>query len=320
ILQGSLVIASGTGTNSATRTWASPTVLQGEQSYDVRVRVRESSGFWSPWDTQTILVQFDPPPEPTASVEWVAAGYYEVTGQTQSDGVLPDPVTLNLERSANGGPWQILAEDLGLEFTYFDWTAPMVGYIQYRVTAVSALPSTASTIVDSDRLPEDACEILLSGGDGYAVVARLLYEQRRQITAGRRRVLNEFDGRANPVSTSGLGTPLEFSVTATLAPIPDCGDGSKPVVTVQDLITLAELPGTHLYRDHEGFTFACHLSPIQIDPGFMGQVSFTVTRTDSPTQEQLLAISRYTGPMIVETRPGVYTVVGGDFVEGQVGE
>lgn len=57
------------------------------------------------------------------------------------------------------------------------------------------------------------------------------------------------------------------------------------------------------------------LSPASVDYTYLGDLSFTATRASGGTPAQLAAISAFNGPVIVESPPGEYRIIGGETIE-----
>ena len=62
------------------------------------------------------------------------------------------------------------------------------------------------------------------------------------------------------------------------------------------------------------------LSDLQYDETYLGDVSFSVVRSDGGTEAQRSAIGAYVGPYLVESPAGEYRITGGTMVEVSPGE
>ena len=290
IYQGDTLIASGTGTTETT--WPTGNVLQNGNAYTVRVRVRENGRLWSDYDTANITVAF---PVPLASVvvptwDW-EQGFLNLAVQAQSNGVAPDAVSTDISRSIDGGAtWTTLVTGLNATTDYQDWTAPVAGTLIYRVTAVTALPSATVTefTVATDPVGRT---VYLSCGPGYTTCVRLRFDSELTVTLGSDVVLNRYAGRRRPVSTSGIGLEESVSVSATVLSAVEAGaefpiDGSVASV----LRTVFSSIGPRLYRDTQGLTMQCSVSPMSLQLKRLGKVSFVATRCDDASADQLATI------------------------------
>lgn len=295
---GSALIAEEAGTNETS--WTTGDVLDDGASYTAKVRVRESSGLWSAWDEVTFSVVYDQPLPPVVTAEWRSdEGQVAVVLTAQSDGVAPETESISLERSLDGGlSWQLLEEGLGLNTEYADWETPADGEVQYRATAISALPSKASatTSLVIDGLADPV--VWISGGPGFATVARLRYDPKVSGTTGRERVLNRYAGRSLPVESSGVGTPRSLTVKAFILP---GGDSS----TREELEAVVALPGPHLYRDPDGRRLYGSLSDVSWSRDLDGttEVQLTITEADPGTAGQRTGIDGY-----AEVAAGIYSI------------
>ena len=319
VRSGSLVIA-GTSGSGTGRTWQSPAVFEDGGVYSWRVRVRDSKSVWSDWTPQqSFTAEFIPPNDPSAVVEWYRDGYVRLDLLAVNDGTSPDTVSMTVRRSIDGGEWVLLAEGLDPETEYLDWTATVAGENCYRITAVTAAGAT-STITECVVVGGPDCDrdVYIGGGPDLGMVVRFGLADTVSVTTGRQRVLNEFDGRFDPVETSGPSVPYSINVKAKIPPPVECGDlGVSDPRLVERVF---HLPGPHLYRDWTGRHMFVSLSPLQYDEAYLGDVSFSVTRADGGTEAQRSAIGAYVGPYLVESPDGEYRITGGTMTEVNPGE
>ena len=305
--------ADGSGTSTS---WNSGPILQNGQTYTFRARVYDNIGTASDWDEVTFTVDYTPPLEPEVQGQWYDEGFVMLQMTPVNDGVAPETTSFTIERQIDGGLWVTLATDLPTDTEYLDRTAAPNGTNTYRVTAVSDLPSMASTTYEV--VTTQNCYLYLNGGPGLSVIARLRVIRSRSLSTGRRRVLNEYAGRFAPVETSGQMVPWEMSVSATMMPAGGCSSIEQS--DVDELEMLFSLPGPHLMRDGEGRYETVTLSELSADLLYLGDVSFTMTRSSPATSEQLAAIMAYVGPVLTEGPLGEYRVVGGTTTSGDQGE
>lgn len=181
----------GAGTSQALAT-----VLPDGSAWLVLVRVRSTSGQWSAWDSSLIGVDYPEPAAPVVSATWLPeTGSVAISITNPDDGGLA-VVRNSVERSIDGGAWVLVATDVAPGGSVVDTTSAVMGASTYRVTAYSALPSAATTVVDLhiDAGADDS--LWLSRGPGYGAVGRahrsiaLSYdvgpaEQAEQLYAGR---------------------------------------------------------------------------------------------------------------------------------------
>lgn len=254
----------------------------------------------------------DTPDTDTTIYSWT--GTPHASASTATLKIAPETVEMMLERSVDGGPWENLGTFPGKGTTHLDWTAPVVGRVVYRATSVTALPSSASTEFALDIEPE-MCDrpVYISGGPSFALVARLESIDTHSVTVGRQRALNQYAGRTSPVESSGLVVDTAVSVKAKFLPEQECDGCAR--VSRNDVEQIFSLAGPHLYRDSEGRTMYAFLSPASIDYTYLGDLSFTATRASGGTPAQLAAISAFNGPVVVESPPGEYRIIGGETIE-----
>ena len=292
------LVASGAGTDDAAL-WSTGNVLVDLGAYDVRVRLRESSGLWSDWETQSFTVDFPEPNESTVTAAWQdGLGYARVDVEAVSGGGLPETVSHDIARSTDGGfTWTVLAEGLGTVTSLSDWEAPSAGTYLYRVTAHSAVPSMIHTVVEV-TVADIAVNrgVWISGGEDYEQACHIPFDISISADTGRSRVLNEFDGRVVPVETSSTHVPLTITVSGSL--IPDKYNSTANGVTVatrDELEALFAVPGTHLYRDPAGRVVYGTVSSLRWsrDPGGQGELSFSITRSQRSTSEQSSSLAGY---------------------------
>lgn len=282
-------IANASGAD-ASSSYTTDEIFANGGSYTITVDAQGSSGLWAAPDAANVTVSYALPllPDVTVTPD-LAHGVVELLVSSQSDGVAPETVDLLIERQlANESTWETLASNVGTSTDLIDNTAPLVGAIQYRISSISALPSMNSTTVSvtgaATDLPTDSTSIL-SGGPGFSQLARFVATPQADMTVGRERALNQFDGRTLPVSTSSTFIDRSVAVTAKLLPAIDDIDA-----TYESLETLFTLPDPFLYRDALGRRLFCSLSAGALPSAFLAAVTFTVTEIDAGTSDAQLAL------------------------------
>lgn len=316
VSDGSDIVWDQSGSGATSQVTTGPIFGNGDR-VRVHVQVMESMGLWSPWDSVDVVVAYAPPLAPQVqTIDQLERGFVEVIAEAQSDGEAPDTVSLRLERQIDEGPWELLGDDLPLSVDIIDWTPTIGGTNRYRVTAVSALPSTASTTAEVSRSVSGsqlACAVIVAGGPSFGVTCFFSAATASDLTVGRDRTLTQYAGRRWPVETSGLQTPRVVAARAFL----DAGGQDATRDQVQQLF---EMPGPHLYRDSLGRRFWCSLSSVTLPAEYTGEISFSATQADPGTLAQQASIAEYTGAVIVEASPGEYVILGGSTLEQSPGE
>lgn len=257
-------------------TFATP-VLDG-LAYSVSLIVQDSSALWSLVDTVNFTVDYLPPElidvqvtydEDTGSVGIVLIPLGPVGGES-----VP-AVTVDIERSIDGGPWVMIAEGIPPDSSVVD-TAPSIhGETCYRVTVHSDLPSS--------RQQEPVCVTTTEGDNGYInagpgfdEVFVIECELVVASTASREKALYHFAGRPRPVEFSGQSLNRVLSVKGGIT-----GDPT----TVYMMEALGQTPGIVLWRDPSGRRMWASIGEVQCQQVSMfvpnyWEVSFALTEVD----------------------------------------
>lgn len=179
-----------------------------------------------------------------------------------------------------GASWELVASGLPLNATVTDPECLVGAPTLYRVTAVSALPSSAATTVELQAQPNRS--IYISGGDGYSTVARLHYKPNTTITPS---LVDQeehyFSGQTDPTVYEGEATSIIIQATAILLPTRVTPEGGGTTSIGSTLLRLATMPGVKLFRDGRGRRIYGRLYSVQVDEheDDTGSVSFTVKQT-----------------------------------------
>lgn len=314
---GGALVRTAAGTDQTQ--WQSPAVLVNGADYTWTVRVRDSNGQWSVWDAETFSVAFVPPNPPTVGLSWRDEGYVLIDVEAVGGGGAPDTEHVTIERSIDGGPWEVLAENLPPTSEYLDWTASASGVNAYRVTAYSDLGAAAATVETIET--GSTCGVWIGGGQSFARTAFLPVWTERDFTGGRERTLHHFDGQTSPTEVSGPAVPHAFSISGMLSDIKVCSGGGPVVTGDRDALTgIFDLPGPHLYRDDDGRYIWVSLSDLTFSDTWPANFSFTVTRAQPATVDALDSIWSTQPPFIAQVRPGEFTIYGGSTLNPGPGE
>jgi hypothetical protein len=185
-----------------------------------------------------------------------------VAGGTVSrafDGNSSDEVAteyMSVERSIDGMTWEPVAAALVGESVIQDGEGLSFGSTWYRVTAVSDLPSVATTTVEVVSASD---ALWLSGGIGFGVTARLPFNPEVAHEGGRQRSGQRYEGRSLPVAYAGEQLSRVVRASGMLR------DDSPETVTVDDLLELVQDPSpVHLFRDPDGRRIYGMISPVSV--------------------------------------------------------
>lgn len=274
------VLASASG-SGATASWRSPKRLADGEAVALFVR-GSAGGVWSEWAESTVLAEFVPPAPPLVEAYWdegqggislsVAA---QAVDPERPGVVLPDAVSLSVERSVDGGlTWELVAEGLVPDVEMFDWESVSFGTTAYRVTAFSDVGAGSVTFRE---VQANSGALWLSGGDAFELVARLPFDPEVGVTVSRARSSRRYEGRPRAVAYAGEHLTREATASGTLL------DGDEEVASRAHLetVALAEAP-VHLYRDPTGARLYGVLSEVSWDRSFDGvwAYGFSVDETD----------------------------------------
>lgn len=204
-----------------------------------------------------------------------------VSGGTVSrafDGNSSDEVAteyMSVERSVDGVNWEPVAAALVGESVIQDGEGLSFGSTWYRVTAVSDLPSIATTVVE---VVSDSDALWLSGGIGFAVTARLPFNPKPEITPGRARAAFRYAGRPLPVAYAGEAVARQVNVSGRMF-----DNAGEVAAGVEAMTALAQHPSpVHLFRDPDGRRIYGMVSDVPMPRETVGvwAYSFTLTETD----------------------------------------
>ena len=163
-----------------------------------------------------------------------------------------------LDRSIDGGTtWERVADQLPTSTTVTDPECLSAGVTLYRITAISALPSSAVSIGELDV--EDGA-MWLTGGDAFTHVVRLPYNPTVKISTGLvERVVQHFAGRTLGVEMTGTARQRTVTIGSLLVE-----DDTSESSSTADVEALSYLPAPILYRDPDGRRIYTSLTSIDI--------------------------------------------------------
>lgn len=242
--------------------------------YEIRVRVRDGAGLWSPWDSTVFTTDFPLPPAPVVTATWDAE---QGTVIAQIDNPEPGPgevsATSNeLLRSLDGEEWVPAVAVAGINTATADQTVPVGVPVMYKAVAWSDLPSSAEGAVVTITTPSDAG--YWSAGEGFGSTVTMEYGNggapRADATLGLvDKTLHYFAGRELPVEMSGVGR-TKTSAVSFLITTPD---------QLRAVKEMAFMPAPHLIRIPGGELLYCSISEVSLPRVFIDlhEVTFTAT-------------------------------------------
>lgn len=280
---------SGSGTGS-TATFAYP--LVNGSDYLVRVRARSGAGLWGGYAEQAVSFDLLPP----APIDLTAT--YDMCLAVMNLALIPQDAEAGevsadyakIERRVAGGDWVTLTESVAVPVNFADPLPLTNGVNEYRVTSISQSPSyLVNAVVEAaggDGVPGAKHWVLLSWGDGFGNTLRFQGNPKTGSRSGRRRAVQEFLGREDPVlllgenrtSTVNASGDLRYDATCPVTDLAGCAYDSS----VREWEEAGREAGVVCYRDYTGRRFFGMVSEVDANdtmwPGY-GTLSFNVTKT-----------------------------------------
>lgn len=229
------------------------------QTYIIQVQAA-TGNVWSTWASQTFDTLFVPPAAPAVTSEWSEATGAMTLVITEVAGPVA-VVSFDVERSTDGGTtWTTVLTGATLDgsdsITYEDYECLSCGATMYRVTAWAASGAAAST---EHEAVSDSLAVWLGGGLGFANCARLPFSPSVNLTAGRARSLQRYEGRSHGVPYAGEQLAQVVEVSGRLL------HGDPDVASVAAMIDVAQdKEPLHLVRDPDGRCVAGVLSQVRL--------------------------------------------------------
>lgn len=257
------------------------TVLPDASEWDVTVEVRDGAGLWSTPDTVTFTVAYEPPPTPTLAVLYTPETGSAALTVTNPVPVSPEVATdhNDVYRSVDGGTtWVLIGDALPENATMVD-PLPLVGGVTlYKVTAVSATPSSATSAdVELDTTSETVHKswCFANWGDGFVQGVRLRAGVITNASTSRDKVLQHYSDRPDPVEYAGSPRAHSIAISARLAPTIS-GES-----TWDELEALADIPAPVCWRDPTGRRVFGSTGAVGVSSEGIEQIgTVTLTRTD----------------------------------------
>jgi hypothetical protein len=228
------------------------TALADGASYTVTVAATSAAGLASDADSQAFTVAYLPPAAVFVAPAFdatVGAMTLTVTGDDPVGGVTVAISTVDVQRRINGGAWLTIATGLTLgavggvlTVILTDALPITVGTNTYRVIAFSATPSSTMS-AEVDAVTAETTWGYLSGGSGFATVARFRAMPSFTPSASRAKAVYHFAGRPKPVQLAGEALSFTLAVSGKLT-----GDSG----TAADFEALGQAEGVHCWRGPDG--------------------------------------------------------------------
>jgi hypothetical protein len=269
-----------TGVNQNVRSINFTTVGQDGEQYILAVEVQDAAGLWSPRVEVLVTVDYLPP-----EIIEVEATYHPENGtislllipQGPIPGVsVPAVLVPLIERQIDGGDWTPVAVNVPIDATVIDVSPTTRGTNTYRITIVSALPT--SLIIDPAAVVEvnERDHGFISWGPSWGQTLVLECDMAISTDTERAKKLYHFAGRILPLEFAGLAQTHEVSIKGTITGNP---------TTIQEIETFARFAGIVLWRDPTGRRTVGSVGPVSaslVDPSLpdVWEVSFTLTQTE----------------------------------------
>lgn len=229
-------------------------------TYTVVVSVRDGDGVWSLESSQVFTVDYADPPIPTIEASWdVDLGAVVVLIEHPAPAVGEVDVDhCQVWRSANAEDWVLIADGVPPSTAVTDYIPALDTVNYYRVTTVSALPSSKDSV--SVPVVTDSEGWIFINGDpliagSFSSVMKLRYNPAVDVGTSRDRVRHHFAGRARPVEFSGEAENVSISLTTDLL------DDSA---TKEDAEAFAKFPAPLCYRDPGGRRLFVSINDVRI--------------------------------------------------------
>jgi hypothetical protein len=262
-------------------------------SYLVAVRARSGAGLWSNWATQVTAFNLLPPAGTTLDGSYQpcsGAVILSIAPVAPVDGVNVTTATVTIERRVAGGDWVELVSGLVVP-TDFEDTLPLThGLNEYRVTSLSALPSSLvgpvlSVMGTDGDTSGDPLWAWVSWGDNFQTVLKVHGDLDISETTGRLKATQNFLGRTRPVALIGQNTARSIVVGGALHWNDRCvlDDGCTFDSAPDDWHEAGQMSEVVCYRDYTGRRFFGLLSDVTVGDGIwptQAKVSFGVTEVD----------------------------------------
>lgn len=246
--------------NGAETSYVIPSPVADGATYTVFVSVRDGDGVWSVESSQVFTVDYADPPVPIIEATWdVDLGAVVIliehpapeAGQVDAD-------HCQVWRSANAEDWVLIADGVPPSTAVTDYIPALDTVNYYRVTTVSALPSST----DSSAVPvvTDSEGWIFLNGDpsvagSFSSVMKMRYNPAVDVGTSKDKVRHHFAGRARPVEFTGEAENVSISLATDLL------DDSA---TKEEAEAFAKFPAPLCYRDPGGRRLFVSINDVRI--------------------------------------------------------
>lgn len=247
-----------------------PIVLENNTAYTVSMRVWDAAGLVSTPDAATFTTDFLPPPTPLVTATWLT-DTAAVELQISNPIGVPAATHNLVERSLDEGATWVEFGTSPLNTSWVDPTPHLRDVTQYRVTAISELPSASTPVVVSVTGASQSAWI--NYGPGLEQTFEIPYNLviPGDLTATSQ--LHEFLGRANLVPVYDLAMPHTRTVSVAGVSMPE----------ITETVLAATLNGDIYYRDPSGRRMWATVTGASHNPSWWGsEVSLKLTEIDHP--------------------------------------
>lgn len=245
----------------------------------VSVRARIMTQVWSNWITSASrTVSYTPPATPVLFASWDSANAAVVLTVANPDNNTVPVVGNAFERRYDGGQWQLLTADPGLDVTVTDYTPALNKHVEYRVgaSAETGVIAWSEPVTPTGSFPPAH---YVNFGDGYGQVVVLRYNPEQTISPGLETVeLVYFAGQSTPTALIGEDVSLSRTLGGTLIDKPGQATAREQAQLVKEL---AHYPGLVLVRtiDHDPVTGI--VSGVKLDQLIWGGYQVSLTHTQA---------------------------------------
>lgn len=280
-----LLIETISGTTETTGTFTH--TVEDSTTYTVVVTVTSEDGLTSDEASEEFTVSYLPPADIAVSGEFDAASGFVVltlTGSDPTEGVTEAITSVSVQRKIDAGEWVtilsgVVLDESTLTATVQDTVPATVGTNTYRAIAFSDLPSSVMSSEEEVTTSETTWGYL-SGGTGFATVARFSAMPSFTPSASRSKALYHFAGRGKPVQFTGEALSYTLAVSGKLTS--DSG-------TADDFKALGLAAGVHCWRGPDGERVFGSLGKVDTPRSRKQEgasITFTITELDFTEGDQ----------------------------------